>query len=132
MFIDSGFVNLDFLGVTLPRDGTALKGIERLSKVAPNEILNQFEVYQYIISACNNQLLDIMTDIKNGHINKQEIFEVTSSQTNDEILRNVKFLSSVEDKVEVLNTIGVIHFEQGKLQKSFLYLMKHWRLMRLI
>ncbi|KAF6621129.1 GT2 family glycosyltransferase [Paenibacillus jamilae] len=117
MFINSGFVNLDFMGVNLPRDSTAVKGLERLSKVVPNEILNQFEVYQYIISACNNQLLDIMNDIKNGHINKQEIFEVTSSQTNDEILRNVKFLSCVADKVEVLNTIGVIHFEQGEIAK---------------
>ncbi|MEQ7050340.1 bifunctional glycosyltransferase family 2 protein/class I SAM-dependent methyltransferase [Paenibacillaceae sp. P-4] len=122
MLLETGYANINIQGKTLPGTVEEQKFMDNLSKVLPQHVMQQFEVYQYIASVQNNEPLKKTIRYIREHITETaEIVQQLNSYSPLEIIHNVNEEAS-EQKVNILNAIAVSYFEQEMYQKVLPFL----------
>lgn len=115
MILQSGYYKLDIAAKTLSNQS---KGItDRLSGDSEPAVMEQFNVYQYLVSAKKHDLDETFEYIMDHTEETQIIVNRVSAYTADEVIQSV-LLSVNENQAELLNTIGVSHFSVGSYEKA--------------
>ncbi|MGG4094775.1 glycosyltransferase [Paenibacillus lautus] len=93
--------------------------IDRLNKLGETDLRAQFGTYQYIMSSSKNLLYDIILTIMDFKDQPITIVEKLRDYNIQDILSMVNVLFKDDDysKTEVLNLLGVVHFENGEYKR---------------
>ncbi|MGE7825170.1 glycosyltransferase [Paenibacillus sp. NPDC093718] len=91
--------------------------IDRLNMLSESDLKAQFGTYQYILSSSKNPLYDVMLTIMDFKDQPHTIVEKLQEYAVQDIISMVNVLFKDDSKTEVLNLLGVGHFENGKYER---------------
>lgn len=92
--------------------------INRLNALSQKNLKSQFEAYQYIMRSSKNPLYDVLPGLMNDKDHPNIVVErLQDYHPNDIILLTNALYEEDQYKIELLNLIGVAHFENGKYER---------------
>lgn len=116
MFLSRGYTDLIVQGSVLPKSADDNAFLKTLSNFVSGPILQQSEFYQYILRVKNSNLDEMLRSSSNviDNIDKDTLFNQFNDYNHEEVIHASKGIP-VQDRVKLLNSLGVVNFENGKL-----------------
>lgn len=117
MLLEAGYIKLDVRPNRVSINDEEEQLIQHLSQIMPEQVVQQYMVYQYIMSVTNNEeLQDLLSSIQENSLDKETIINGLQPYSEQEIINNINMISE-DSRVDLLNTIAVIHFELGMYER---------------
>ncbi|WP_342576279.1 glycosyltransferase [Paenibacillus sp. FSL M8-0142] len=121
MMFQAGYYRLNIFAKSV----TKLSEDSLIHKIAPfldENVLVQFNAYQYIVSASKHNLDEVFASLVEQTLEAVSIVQKLEPYSYDEIIKAVVFgKEKITDKVELLNLIGIANFELGKYDRVLPY-----------
>lgn len=111
--VTTGFQVNKMGGTTLPATVETESLVEQLATMGRKEIKEQFHIYQYITVFEKDMVYDVLENILDYKENPQIIFEKVKGYPPQKLIEYIQHIPEVSQKVDLLNTLGVVHFEMG-------------------
>lgn len=114
MMLTTGYTNINIKGKTIPQQNQIEKNmLDQLSKFLPAKVMQQMNVYQYILSVNTNvRLIESLEHILSHEDEKERTVELLNNYQDYEIIHNMKSISE-KNRMKLFNIIAVSHFEMG-------------------
>ncbi|WP_435922714.1 glycosyltransferase [Paenibacillus sp. DYY-L-2] len=120
MMLQTGYFRLNVAIKTVTNNIDENSLVHKIIPYIDPNLREQFNAYQYIVSATKHDLGDTFSYILNNQQEKEEIVNKLHDYSYAEVIQAITF-SDLEQKTELLNCIGVAHFEKGQLNKVLPY-----------
>lgn len=116
MFLSRGYTDLVIQGSIVMKSADDEAFLETMSRLVSGPILQQINVYQYILRVKNSNLDGMLMSSINelDNLDKEVFFNQFKDYKNEEVIYASKGIP-VQDRVKLLNSLGVVNIENGKL-----------------
>jgi GT2 family glycosyltransferase/predicted SAM-dependent methyltransferase len=128
MAITTGFEVKKIGGTTLPATEETKILVEQLALMGQKEIKDQFNIYQYIALFEKESLYDVLENIMDYKDDPRNFYERVKSYTPQKLIEHIQHISDVAHKVDLLNALGVVHFEMGAYDRVLPFFDKAYQL----
>lgn len=128
MAITTGYEINYINGTTLNSTQEAEKIINQFASMGGQERKEQFRIYQYIAVLSKDQADDILNNLLDEQNNPQVIYETIKELDSQKLIDKILHISDYFHKVELLNTIGVVHFQMGNYEEVLPFLYNAYQL----
>ncbi|MEK4262972.1 MULTISPECIES: glycosyltransferase [Paenibacillus] len=117
MLNEQGYSNIVIEGTTINLSEEEELFYQQLTQICPQHIIQQYKIYQYIISASNDDLNDFLQFVIDNQDNGEKIWKSAMNYSTEDIINlSKRNRFTIEERVKFLNSLAVINFEHGMIK----------------
>lgn len=128
MAITTGYEIKNISGSTLTETKESEIIVNQFASMGSEERREQFKTYQYIAMLEKDPVHDVLEKLLDDQNEPQVIFEKDKCFTPEKLIEKITFISDIALKVELLNTLGVVHFQMGNYEEVLPFLDKAYQI----
>ncbi|MEC0171901.1 glycosyltransferase [Paenibacillus graminis] len=121
MLIQQEYIDIKIQGISMPISNEDELFHLELAQICPKHLMEQFKIDQYLVSASNNDLAETIEFINRNPDKRQEIFERLNKYSSKDIINAGKRFPK-DKRVQALNSISVVNFENGRFERVIPFL----------
>lgn len=126
MLNEQGYSNIVIEGTTINLSEEEELFYQQLTQICPQHIIQQYKIYQYIISASNDDLNDFLQFVIDNQDNGEKIWKSAMNYSTEDIINlSKRNRFTIEERVKFLNSLAVINFEHGMIKNVIPFSKKH-------
>lgn len=126
--IMTGYEINNINGTTLKSTKESEKIINQFTLMGGQERKEQFKTYQYITVLVKDKAHDALDNLLDDQNDPQVIFEKIREFDTQKLIEKILHVSDYFLKVELLNTIGAVHFQMGNYEEVLPFFNKAYQL----
>lgn len=120
LLTEEGYYRIKPYSWMLPGDSKNTHLEKQLDGIMPKNVIKQMHVYRYLIKAQKNHLPELLKIVIETKEMNSNVYEKFNNYTDEEVIQAVLFSRNL-NKVELLNTLGVLFFENAVYERVIPY-----------
>lgn len=119
--VTTGYKVEDIKGVSLQEKKEAEYLLNQLAAMGGGERLQQYKTYQYLLILEKDDIHDLLANLLDYKNDTKRVYNAVKKFPPEKIIDNIHYIPGMDLKVEMLNMLGVVHFEMEEWENALSY-----------